>query len=85
MRQQKYVNAKVFILCYAVDYRSSFNQIREHWIPELNESYPYVPLVLVACKTDLRGDESEAHFVSRTEGGEEAKSIGGEICGDVCP
>ena len=37
----------VFLVCYSVDNRTSFDNIENKWIPELRSHCPKVPLVLV--------------------------------------
>jgi hypothetical protein len=41
----------VFMLCFAVDNRQSFHTLTHKWLPQLKASFPFVPTVLVACKT----------------------------------
>lgn len=41
----------VFILCFAVDNRQAFHTLTHKWLPQLKTRFPFVPVVLVACKT----------------------------------
>ena len=45
----------VFLMCFSIDNRVSFENIRSKWIPEVRHHCPTVPIVLVATKLDLRG------------------------------
>ncbi len=59
IRIQTYTRADVFLVCYAVDNRRSFENVRGRWIPELTEKAPGVPVLLVGCQADrydLEGD-----------------------------
>ena len=79
-RLQAYENVSVIMLCYAVDCRDSFNRIDQHWVPEINHYALNVPLVLVACKTDLRETHVDrTQFVSRKEGLKQARRIGAKF------
>ena len=41
----------VFLLCYSVDNRTSFNNVMTKWVPELRHHCPNAPIVLVGmCK-----------------------------------
>lgn len=40
----------VFMLCFAVDDRSAFQALTHKWLPQLKTRFPFVPVVLVACK-----------------------------------
>ena len=76
MRAHEYDSANVVMLCYSVNNRNSFNRVRHELIPEIKKSHSSVPLVIVACKTDLRRDENAAGFVSTNEGEREAERLG---------
>ncbi len=43
----------VFLLCYAVNNRTSFNNVTSKWIPELKHHCPNAPIVLVG-NNDLK-------------------------------
>ena len=75
-----YINTHVFVICYAVDDRSSFLSVRERWMAEREQYAPNTPIVLVACKIDLRTkDVDETKFISKREGKAEAKTIGAKF------
>ncbi len=46
--------AQVFLVCYALNNRESFNNVGGKWIPALQANFPNVPRILVGCKEDLR-------------------------------
>ena len=77
MRTTGYKNNSIIALCYSVADRDSFKNIKEFWIPELNDSNcNRKPFILVATKTDLRTDNRD--YVSTVEGEILAKEIGAE-------
>lgn len=60
----------VFILCYSVDNRKSYENITNKWIQEIRNR---APIVLVATKTDLR---SRLSHISYLEGVSLQRKIG---------
>ena len=56
LRPLSYDKTDVIILCYDITSRSSFENVDLRWLPEIRHFCPSVPIVLVACKTDLRVD-----------------------------
>ncbi|XP_046462036.1 ras-like GTP-binding protein RhoL [Daphnia pulex] len=69
LRILSYPNTDVFLLCYAIDNRQSFENISSKWIPELKLHSPHTPIVLVATKKDKRNKkDADANYVSYAEG-----------------
>lgn len=79
-----YKDTDVFILCFSVDWPDSLTNIYERWHPKVTTICPYVPLILVATKKDLRDDPNTvtglAHIrlapVSAADGRAAASAIG---------
>lgn len=46
----------VVLLCYSVDNPTSFSNVSDKWLPELQHFCPTVPFILIALKTDLFDD-----------------------------
>lgn len=71
LRPLSYSDTDVFIVCYAIPLRSSFENVKAKWIPELNIHEPNVPFIIVGTKVDTRDDNKdpakEGSFVSRAE------------------
>ncbi|XP_053687051.1 ras-like GTP-binding protein RhoL [Sabethes cyaneus] len=65
IRQQFYKRANCFLLCYAINSRTSFENITAKWLPELTANQR-VPIVLAATKLDLRRNISSE--ISTREG-----------------
>ena len=55
LRPLSYPKTNVFVVCFNVASRSSFENVTEKWVPELRYSVPEAPVLLLAMKTDLRG------------------------------
>lgn len=54
VRPLAYMGADVFMLCFDVTNRESFNNITDRWLPEVHKSQQDIPVVLVGTKCDLR-------------------------------
>lgn len=59
LRPLSYPQTDVFVIAFAVNSPSSFENVRAKWVPELTHHAPNTPMLLVGTKIDLRGD-SEA-------------------------
>ncbi|XP_043977651.1 rho-related GTP-binding protein RhoA-D-like [Gambusia affinis] len=57
LRPLSYPDSDVVLLCFSVVNRDSLANVKEKWIPEVRHFCPYVPIVLVGNKTDLRNDK----------------------------
>ena len=71
LRPLSYPQTDVFLICFALDGSTSFENVRNKWIPEIQHHAPGVPFILVGTKLDLRNDAkagSEGKFISRAQG-----------------
>ena len=57
LRPLSYPATDVFVLCFDVASRSSFQSVTGKWIPEVRHFVPDVPILLLATKTDLRREK----------------------------
>ncbi|XP_060562983.1 rho-related protein racA-like [Ruditapes philippinarum] len=80
LRPLSYPQTDVFFICYSIEMRSSFENVQHKWVHEVRHYCPHVPLVLVACKMDLRGTSSRKDMVSYDEGLKVAKTLGMRFC-----
>lgn len=84
MRSSFFHLAKVFLLCFSIESRNSFDAIKTKWSKEVDERCPETPIVLVGTKRDLKRDETKAaklklrkkRFVSLKDGFNLAQQIG---------
>lgn len=87
IRPLSYSGTHVVLLCFSVDSKESFDRVEEHWIKELRHFLPYIPILLVATKTDLRHDaqlinklsRSGRHLITTEEGSMLAQKIGATL------
>jgi len=57
IRTLSYPGTNVFLLCFAVVEPSSFENVKDKWISEVQEYCPKTPIVLVGTKIDLRSED----------------------------
>ena len=60
LRPMSYPDSEVILLCFSIDNKDSFDNIKEKWIPEIKQYCPKVPLILVGNKIDLRSDNQKS-------------------------
>lgn len=76
LRPLSYSNASVFLLCFAVTNRISFENIRDKWFPELRSYSPGIPFILVGTQVDRRPtSDASSNIVSQAEGVRLAKEL----------
>lgn len=56
IRPFSYADTNVFLLCFSLSCRHSFQNIKSRWIPEIRYFNPKTPIVLVGTKQDLRDE-----------------------------
>src|SRR4051812_20855559 len=57
LRPLSYPKTDVFLVCFGIDSKASFENVRNRRFPEVQKYAPGVPLVLVGTKSDLRNDQ----------------------------
>ncbi|KNC54232.1 Rac2 protein [Thecamonas trahens ATCC 50062] len=77
LRPLSYPQTDVFMLCFSVVSRASFQNVSSKWMPEILHHCPNTPIILVGTKADLRaGDVDAERLVSRDEAQALANGIG---------
>ena len=60
LRPLSYPSTDVFLICYSVTSRTSFNNVKHKWIPEINQYCPEgCAKILVGTKADLRPSDPD--------------------------
>ncbi|QSL65113.1 hypothetical protein MERGE_002418 [Pneumocystis wakefieldiae] len=54
LRPLSYPESDVILICFAIDYPSSLENVTDKWYPEVTHFCPNIPIVLVGLKSDLR-------------------------------
>lgn len=84
LRTQIYPATDIFLICFSVASRSSFENVKRKWVPEIHHYCPRTPIVvLVVTQNDLRSDpqtisrlsRSKQSFISEDEAKKLAKQI----------
>ena len=57
LRPLSYPQTDIFLVCFSIISRSSYENVRTKWIPEIKHHVPDAPFLLVGTKMDLRNDE----------------------------
>ena len=77
LRPLSYPMTDVFLICFSVANRSSFESVTCKWRPELEHHCPGAKMILVGLKADLREDGSSAELnISPDEACDVAERIG---------
>ena len=56
LRPLSYPKTDVFIVCFSVISPTTFQNVKETWVPEIQHFCPETPFILVGTQTDLRDD-----------------------------
>ncbi|KAI4460293.1 rho family gtpase [Holotrichia oblita] len=79
LRPLSYPNTTCFLLCFSINKRESFTNIKSKWVVEIKEYMPGTPFILVGTKNDLREvDDPTLKLISVKEGKKLARKIGAE-------
>ena len=74
VRPLSYPNTDVFLVCFSINNRSSFNNVRDKWMVELHAQpsldFSKTKVLLVGTKSDLRDDGADADDLVSAEEGE---------------
>ena len=54
-------NTDVFLICFDVQNRYSFENIQRKYILEIREFCPYAPFLIIGCKDDLRDSNYDSN------------------------
>ncbi|KAF2675163.1 BcRAC, Rac-like GTPase [Microthyrium microscopicum] len=83
LRPLSYPQTDVFLICFSIVSRASFDNVKAKWAPEIEHHAPGVPIILVGTKLDLRDDESTKESMRKMRTTpvqyEEALQVGREI------
>ena len=80
LRPLSYPQTDVFLVCYSIISRSSFENVKTKWIPEIKHHVPEAPFLLVGTKTDLRDDvevtQKVGQVLQEADGSNLARELG---------
>ncbi|KAG5519412.1 hypothetical protein PMAC_002039 [Pneumocystis sp. 'macacae'] len=58
LRPLSYPESDVILICFAIDYPPSLENVTDKWYPEVTHFCPDIPIVLVGLKSDLRKNQN---------------------------
>ncbi|CAF0990496.1 unnamed protein product [Adineta ricciae] len=67
IRALSYADTNIVLVCFSVDSPLSAMSVIENWMPEVREFCGRCPVILVACKTDLRTDNQTIELLQRED------------------
>jgi len=67
IRPLSYPQTDVFIVCYSIISHASFKNVKNKWLPELNQYAPYIPKILTGLKNDMRNETNNSSIVDVSE------------------
>jgi len=65
LRPLSYPDSHVILICFAIDSPDSLDNVQEKWISEVIHFCQGLPIILVACKKDLRTDPKTIQDLAR--------------------
>ncbi len=75
LRPLSYANSNVFVVCFSIGSRTSFENVRDKWAPELRKHAPQTPILLVGTQSDRRSTGNQSNLISESDALSLAKSI----------
>ena len=88
VRPLSYPNTDVFLVCFSVNSRSSFNNVRDKWLVELHAQlmidFTKTKVLLIGTKSDLRDDTGASGSTEAADlvGADEAEFLAEQIGAD---
>lgn len=83
LRPLSYPQTDVFLICYSVVSPSSFENVREKWVPEILKHCPKAPYILVATQVDLREDVPTLEKLAKNKQRPITTEQGEKVCKDL--
>lgn len=75
LRPLSYANSNVFVVCFSIGSRTSFENVKDKWVPELRKHAANVPILLVGTQSDRRQGSSNTNLITESEARKLAKSV----------
>merc|ERR1711991_144797 len=83
LRALSYPDTDVFLICYSVVNPTSYENVKQQWIPELKHHCVSAHIIVVGTKTDLRSDPSrkpdDAEPFTKEDGEQLASEVGAKM------
>ena len=79
LRPLSYPQTDVFLVCYSIISRSSYENVKSKWIPEIKHHVPDAPFMVVGTKIDLRDDNDVVQKVGQPLTKEDGNTLAKEL------
>ncbi|EIE88646.1 hypothetical protein G6F46_009417 [Rhizopus delemar] len=66
LRPLSYPDSHVILICFSIDSPDTLDNVQEKWISEVLHFCQGLPILLVACKKDLRNDPAKIEELRKT-------------------
>jgi small GTP-binding protein len=78
LRPLSYPNSDVFLICFSIDFPTSFENVKNKWYKEIRTYAANTPFILVGTKLDIREEKKDSvgAFITRQQGEELKKELG---------
>lgn len=84
LRPLSYPQTDVFLICFSIVGRASYDNVKAKWYPEISHHAPGVPIVLVGTKRDLRDDpDTIAKLAASGQPGPTTPRMGDDLARDI--
>lgn len=83
LRPLGYPGTNIFLVCYSIDRRCSFENIATEWAPEIRHHNGDVPILLAGLKSDLQDKEGSVTEKEALEMAEKVKAVGHLTCSSL--
>ena len=83
LRPLSYPDTSVVLICFSVDSPVSLNSVTERWIPEIRHFCGQCPIILVACKKDLRYDPDTIDKLKQDGSKPITTEMGKQVAGQI--
>ncbi|KAI0982740.1 hypothetical protein GJ496_000602 [Pomphorhynchus laevis] len=67
LRPLSYPQTDIFLVCFSVISPSSYENVREKWVPEISHHCQKTPFLLVGTQTDLRDDRHTVEKLAKNK------------------
>ena len=79
IRPLSYRGTDIFLICFSLIEKSSFENVKDKWIPEVQHHVPGAPYIIVGTKSDLRFDEAVISKVDKVYSASEGAALAKEV------
>jgi cell division control protein 42 len=83
LRPLSYYNTNVVLMCFSIASPTSFENIKDKWLPEIKYHCPKVPFILIGTQIDLRNDQVTCDELAKEKNCCISKEKGEQLASDI--